>query len=211
METVGSRLKFRRRQMKLTQKALSEYVGVTASAVTQWESDTTKLSAESLIQVCHKLNCSPDWLIFGRGDIEIGGSRISVPNLEVPVLSWVQAGNWTEVISDPSNEMVRTTRKLSGSAFALRVKGDSMTSNGDMSIPEGSIVVVEPEYGQLTDANGKIVIAQTIGSGEATIKKLQLDPPHAYLMPLNQTFRPIEVNENTNLIGVVKQIIIDLH
>lgn len=82
----------------------------------------------------------------------------------------MQAGNWTEVIGNPSNEQVKTTRKLSDSAFALRVKGDSMTSSKELSIPEGSIVIVEPEFGFVDEANGKIVVAQTVSGGEATLK-----------------------------------------
>jgi len=210
MDTVGSRLRFRRKQKKLTQRDVAESSRVSASAVTQWENDQTKLSGENLVLVCRCLQCSPEWLIFGSGDIENGINIHLISSRQVPVISWVQAGSWTEVIGDPSNEMVKTTRKLSDSAFALRVKGHSMTSNHEISIPDGSIVIVEPEYGFVDEANGKIVVAQTVAGGEATLKKLAIDPPYSYLIPLNTAFKPIEVNQDTNLIGVVKQIIIDL-
>jgi SOS-response transcriptional repressor LexA len=39
-----------------------------------------------------------------------------------------------------------------------------------LSIPEGSIVIVEPEFGFVDEANGKIVVAQTVSGGEATLK-----------------------------------------
>lgn len=210
METVGSRLRFRRKQLKLFQRDVAECAGVSASAVTQWESDATKLSGENLVYVSRCLKCSPQWLMLGIGDIESGIQVCQHKLRQIPVLSWVQAGNWTEVIGKPDLEQVETTRKLSSSAFALRVKGESMTTSGEMSIPDGSIVVVEPEYGFMDDANGKVVIAQTMSGGEATVKKLRLDPPFAYLMPFNQDFKTIEVNDDTKLIGVVKQIIIDL-
>lgn len=210
MDTVGSRLRFRRKQKKLTQRDIAEWAGVSASAVTQWESDLTKLSGENLILVSKCLQCSPEWLVFGSGDIENGININLMEAREVPVISWVQAGNWTEVIGNPNNELVKTTRKLSDSAFALRVKGDSMTSSRELSIPEGSIVIVEPEYGFVDDANGKIVVAQTVSGGEATLKKLAIDPPFSYLVPLNPAFKPIEVNQETKLIGIVRQIIIDL-
>lgn len=210
MDTVGSRLRFRRKQKKLTQRDVAEWAGVSASAVTQWESDLTKLSGENLILVCKCLQCSPEWLVFGSGDIENGININFMSAREVPLISWVQAGNWTEVIGNPNNEQVKTTRKLSDSAFALRVKGDSMTSSQELSIPEGSIVIVEPEFGFVDEANGKIVVAQTVSGGEATLKKLAIDPPFSYLIPLNPSFKPIEVNQETNLIGIVKQIIIDL-
>jgi SOS-response transcriptional repressor LexA len=97
----------------------------------------------------------------------------------------LDGGNW-----QPGNELVKTTRKLSDSAFALRVKGDSMTSSHELSIPEGSIVIVEPEFGFVDEANGKIVVAQTVSGGEATLK-LAIDPPFSYLIPLNPAFKPM--------------------
>ena len=63
MDTVGSRLRFRRKQKKLTQRDVAEWAGVSASAVTQWESDLTKLSGENLILVCKCLQCSPEFLV----------------------------------------------------------------------------------------------------------------------------------------------------
>ncbi|WP_413510360.1 LexA family protein [Serratia liquefaciens] len=210
MNTVGSRIRFRRRQLKLTQKDIAEYVGVSASAVTQWESDAAGLSGDSLLKASLILKCSPEWLQLGKGEIETGVDLASASVKLVPVISWVQAGAWTETLHDTSHELVKTSAKVSDSAFALRVKGDSMTSNGSMSIPEGAIVIVDPEYGFIEDANEKIVIAQTSNGSEATIKKLIIDAPNAYLMPLNHAFKPIEVDENTKLIGIVKQIIIDL-
>ncbi|HDZ0780813.1 TPA: LexA family transcriptional repressor, partial [Klebsiella pneumoniae] len=146
----------------------------------------------------------------GSGDIENGININLISTREVPVISWVQAGNWTEVIRNPENELVKTTRKLSESAFALRVKGHSMTSSHELSIPDGSIVIVEPDFGFVDEANGKIVVAQTVSGGEATLKKFAIDPPYSYLLPLNPSFKPIEVSQDTNLIGIVKQIIIDL-
>lgn len=210
MDTVGSRLRFRRKQKKLTQRDIAVWAGVSASAVTQWESDLTKLSGENLVNVCKCLLCSPEWLIFGTGDIENGINVNLLAAREIPVLSWVEAGNWTEVIGNPGNELIETTRKLSSSAFALRVKGHSMTSNQELSIPDGSIVIVEPEYGFVDEANGKIVVAQTVSGGEATLKKLVIDPPFSYLIPLNPSFKTMEVKQDTNLIGIVKQIVINL-
>ncbi len=85
-----------------------------------------------------------------------------------------------------------------------------MTSSHELSIPDGSIVIVEPDFGFVDEANGKIVVAQTVSGGEATLKKFAIDPPYSYLLPLNPSFKPIEVSQDTNLIGIVKQIIIDL-
>ncbi|WP_145562579.1 LexA family protein [Yersinia canariae] len=212
MDTVGGRIKFRRRQLKLTQKDIAEYVGISASAVTQWESDATGLSSDSLLKLASLLECSPEWLLSGKGELEPSIKAMASKSKVVPVISWVQAGAWTEALSSTGtrSEWVETTAKISDFAFALRVKGDSMTSSSSLSIPEGAIVIVDPEYGFIEDVNEKIVIAQTNGNHEATIKKFVIDGPNKYLMPLNPQFKPIEVDDTCKLIGVVKQIIIDL-
>lgn len=212
MNTVGGRIKFRRRQLKLTQKDIAEYVGISASAVTQWESDATGLSSDSLLKLASLLECSPEWLLSGKGELEPSIKAMASKSKVVPVISWVQAGSWTEALNSAGtrSEWVETTAKISDLAFALRVKGDSMTASGSLSIPEGAVVIVDPEYGFIEDANEKIVIAQTNGNHEATIKKFVIDGPNKYLMPLNPQFKPIEVDDTCKLIGVVKQIIIDL-
>jgi SOS-response transcriptional repressor LexA len=45
---------------------------------------------------------------------------------------------------------------------------------------------------------------------EATIKKLMIDGPNKYLMPLNPDYRPIKINGNCTIVGVVKKVEFDL-
>lgn len=216
MNSIGQRIKVRRLEKKLTQKAVAQFVGKSASAVTQWELDVTQPNGENLVKLAKILECSPGWIISGKADDPMGHTPSPVSDcrvFELPVLSWVQAGAWTqsETIENDRqvSEWVETTLKLSPSAFALRVKGDSMTSPHGMSIPEDSIVLVEPNIPSIDGIIGKIVIAQTDGSGEATIKKLTKDGADYYLLPLNPAFRPLHCDDDCKIIGVVKQIIID--
>ncbi|MGJ7133314.1 LexA family protein [Morganella morganii] len=214
MNTLGERIKFRRRQLKMTQRDVAECVGISASAVTQWEGDSTGLSSENLLRLSAVLRCSPQWLLLGEGELDLPFPPYGNHYAQIPVISWVQAGNWTEVINQPdvnSLQYVDTSAKVSGNAFALIVKGQSMTStSGELSIPEGAIVVVDPEFGFVDEMNNKIIIAQLSESNEATIKKFIIDGPNRYLAPLNPQFNPIPVNGNCRLIGQVKQIIINL-
>ena len=97
--------------------------------------------------------------------------------------------------------------KVSPEAFGLVVRGESMTNpNGLPTIPEGSTVIVEPNYGTIDDLYGKIVVAILDGTAEATVKKLVWDGPNRYLMPLNPAFKPIEINGNCRIIGKVIQV-----
>jgi SOS-response transcriptional repressor LexA len=54
--------------------------------------------------------------------------------------------------------------------------------NGLPTIPEGATVIVDPDVEPL---HGKIVVARIDGTNEATVKKLVIDGPQNFLVPLN--------------------------
>ncbi|ODA29888.1 Cro/Cl family transcriptional regulator [Veronia pacifica] len=148
------------------------------------------------------------------------GNEASVPGAQpafaalrkVPILSTVQAGNWAESLTfeqlGEDVEWQETSAKVGEDAFALRVRGNSMTNpHGSPSIPHGSVVIVQPCP---DPESGKIVVAMLKGSDEATIKKLEIDGPHKYLVPLNPTYQHIMVNGNCRIVGFVRQVIMDL-
>ncbi|EPG3568338.1 translesion error-prone DNA polymerase V autoproteolytic subunit [Providencia rettgeri] len=87
----------------------------------------------------------------------------------------------------------------SGTYF-LRVSGTSMI---DAQIFDGDIVIVDSA---LNAKHGDIVIAAI--DGEFTIKRLQITPITA-LIPMNESFSPIYINEGEelNVFGVVTYII----
>ncbi|EDP60822.1 S24 family peptidase [Vibrio sp. AND4] len=131
---------------------------------------------------------------------------------QVPILSEVQAGTWgsvdTRAALDDDIEWQITSSNISDDAFAMRVTGNSMTNpHGSPSIPAGSIVVVEPCN---CPDNGKIVVATLNDAPQATIKKLEIDGPQKFLVPLNPKYDPIPINGNCRIVGYVKQIIMDL-
>ncbi|NOH85511.1 Cro/Cl family transcriptional regulator [Vibrio sp. 03-59-1] len=128
----------------------------------------------------------------------------------IPILSQVQAGDWKRIVVDQDTEFEWQTvsANTSDQAFALRVTGNSMTNpHGAPSIPAGSIVVVEPCS---CPDNGKIVVATLNDAPEATIKKLEIDGPHRFLVPLNPKYDPIPINGNCRIVGYVKQVIMNL-
>lgn len=140
-----------------------------------------------------------------NASLYIGKSKV------LPVISSVQAGAWSEIF-DPyepgsADDWQLVPGNYSDSAFILRVKGDSMRSTtGGLSIPDGSYVTVDPA---VQAENGSIVVAKLEGEDQATIKKLVIEPPYKYLMPLNEQYGKIEINGNCRIVGVVMKIIQD--
>jgi SOS-response transcriptional repressor LexA len=146
---------------------------------------------------------------YSPNSIKIGNTV----HTRVPLISWVQAGEWTEVgfvydYEDDAQEWRETTAIVGSKAFALRVEGDSMTNPyGAPSIPEGSIVIIDPD--KHAD-HGSIVVALLEDSNQATLKRLVIDGPMRYLKPLNPAYNAIEIKENCKITGVAVKVEIDL-
>jgi SOS-response transcriptional repressor LexA len=117
----------------------------------------------------------------------------------VPLISFVQAGGWV-AIKESGGELFAVRSSNPGPhAFALRVEGDSMTSDSTPTFPEGTIIIVDPDR---SPKAGDYVVAR---HGEsATFKKLMTDGAAWYLRPLNRDYRPIEIDDpHKVVVGVV--------
>lgn len=129
---------------------------------------------------------------------------------EVPLISWVQAGHWKEVIDifDPSDhEWLPTTYKVRRHTYALRVCNDSMvTTEGNRSFPEGCIIIVEPEE----EAVDKSFVIVRQNGNEATFKQLIRDGGRWYLKPLNKQYDIMELQPDAVICGVVKKMEMDV-
>ncbi len=216
MMTMGERIREKRKELGLSQYKLSQMVGVNRVTLTGWESDLYQPNGANLQALSEALQCDPVWLVSGKGSQEQKTTvKPEVFNVKkVPLLSWVQAGSWTTtepgLTENDATEWVYTTALVSDDSFALRVRGDSMTAVSErLSIPEGSVIIVEPNITDATDINGKIVVAYINGGTEATLKKFVNDWPHRYLVPLNPAYKVIECDENCRIVGLVKQVVMD--
>lgn len=207
-----------------TLKVIAEHVGVKQPTVSQWEADLMVPRGESLKKLEEILKTNSDWILHGKGNPDARYvlvqpdsqefKAISLNTKRIPVLSWVQAGAWSDTgCDDPAmncDEWMETSSGVSEHAFALVVRGDSMTnSNNPRSIQDGAKVVVEPIFDP-EQLNRKIVVAMLEGSSEATIKEFIQDGPVKFLKPLNPAYPSMQINGNCRVVGVVKQIVVDL-
>lgn len=120
----------------------------------------------------------------------------------VPIISWVQAGNWNESVPATHDfEVIASPFKCSNDAYALEVKGDSMTSlpGGSYSFPEGCLIIVEPNA---EARHRSFVVARIEGTNEVTFKRLNTDGGN-YLQPLNPQHQIIPIDQPIHICGVV--------
>jgi repressor LexA len=114
----------------------------------------------------------------------------------VPVLGRIAAGG--PILAEQAvEEVFPLPRELvgTGTLFLLKVAGDSMV---DAAIADGDWVVVRQ---QQNAENGDIVAAMI--DGEATVKTLQRKDGHAWLLPHNPAYAPINGDQATVLGKVV--------
>jgi len=217
--TIATRIKTAREYSGFDQAELGKRVGVSQQAVQKWEkngvSNTTRL-----VKIARVCGVSFEWLSTGEGvpvQSESGtpsGNVTSVTRKDggpdahrsVPLISWVKAGEWSEVIDNFSTgdaeEVLPCPVNHSDCTFALRVDGDSMTSPypGSRSYPDGTIIFVDPER---EPSVGDRVVAKLDDDNAATFKVLSEDAGELFLKPLNPQYKNLYINGNCHIIGKV--------
>ncbi|SDI40953.1 Peptidase S24-like [Pseudomonas abietaniphila] len=120
------------------------------------------------------------------------------------MISWVAAGaraeSPTNLVPERAEEYYESTENAGNHGFWLEVKGASMTAASNPSFPEGTRILVQPEGFEVV--SGKYYVAQH-SDGEATFKQYVHDAGWDYLVPLNTSFKTVEMDENWEIIGRV--------
>lgn len=216
---IHDRIRSKRKELMITQNQIAKILGISRVSVTKWENGNSKPDGEHLHLLANVLGCSAEWLLYGETSAHSDDSKLyHLPNAKmkkIPLLSWEQLSKWdgkTPIAEmDDIDTWVENMAETLPSGFMMLVKGDSMANPyGIPSIPDGSKILVDPDYDRIEDLNGKIVVIQLAGSAEPTIKKLSIDGPNVYLMPLNPSFKVIEVNGDYVIKGKVTRIIQEL-
>lgn len=232
---LKDRLKKARKYAGLTQKEIESRIkGLKQSSYSELERGESK-SSTKLIELATLFQVDPVWLATGDGemltkpspsdlmqkikDIENGGARdssiapkgtVNAPMAdvsdEVPILSWVAAGSWSNVEAvtfDDAIGKVSRPKNLSKNGFALIVRGESMLPKFD---PD-DIIYVEPQTGLFALKNNDLVIVQCNDDTEATFKQLVLGETSEdmYLRPLNPNWHEQRMMPmgDCNLVGKV--------
>ena len=201
METFGDRIKIALNRRKMSASELARRVGVSRSAINQLINGGSKgAKPENLIKIAKTLDVNPEWLATGNGKMK---PEIPSHLTRVPVISYVQAGSWTEAVdSFPAGnglETVTTDLDLGDYSFALRIKGDSM----EPEFHEGDIIIIDPS---VEPRPGDYVVAKRDKDNEATFKKYRRPAEDVIeLVPLNPDHPPLKIDAKTpgKIIGVM--------
>lgn len=195
MSTVGSRIKSLRKEKKLTQKQLGKLADVSDAAVVLWEKDVNTPKFEKLQLIAPALNTTIDYILYGVTDTGSNVGDYRPVTRMLPVLSYVQAGNWTNVqsVSQLDIEQWLPAPPAAGkNSYYLIVRGISNSPYFN----DGDFICIDPDICIEHVQTGEMVIAEC--DGESTFKALIKDYKQMYLKALNPNFQPniIELKEN---------------
>lgn len=198
--SVHTLIKEGRKRLAMSEQQFADAAGVSRGAVQQWERPGgTAPKRSNQRRVAELLGVSVAELMSGGSNVSPGFDV----RAEVPLISEVQAGNYTVIDNFQPRvglEMVPVTIPIKRHTFALRVQGDSMVGDRLDSFPEGSLLIVEPE---MEAVPGDYVIALN-SENQTTFKQLIRDGGELFLKPLNVRY-PIKPLGNAEIIGVVRE------
>lgn len=224
--TYGERLMWAMAAADMNQSDLARRVEVSPQSI-QYLVDPANNARGSRNTAAFAAACgvNPDWLARGNGspvpDIHQVKHSVGEANVvdapagtrRVPVLSYVQAGAMTEAgcvdLSQVYDDYIMTDLELSGMAFALEIRGNSMVAppgSNDDTFNEGDRIIVDC---QVTPLPGDYVVARN-GEHEATFKKYRprgVDDQGREvfeLVPLNPDYPPMRSDRQAiHIIGVM--------
>lgn len=173
VDEYKDRLKEAMEDEKVSRQQLANALGISYQAVRKvLLGESAGFDLENHNAACAFLAVNSDWLLSGRGPKSLAAHRSNVQPADpgvfrVPLLDYVQAGLMTEAagtgLADDATECLLTAVEVSSSAFALRIKGNSM----EPEFREGDVVIIDPREAPLP---GDFVVAKN-GDHEATFKK----------------------------------------
>ncbi|AWV86172.1 LexA family protein [Acinetobacter radioresistens] len=202
MTTLGENLKKIRKAKKLTQIQLAKKSGVKQSVISDLETGNAK-STGFILELANALGVTAEELKKGIvGELETSNA-VSIKARMAPVLSWVQAGTFTNVAAVDTSEITEwlpLPEDECSNCFFLKVQG---LSNHPYFM-EGDYIVVDPDayYGDMQ--SGDIIVVRR--GEDATFKKLVIETNgKRYLQALNPEFKPniIELDDQCLFIGQV--------
>lgn len=168
--TLGEKLRRAREARGLTLEQAAVPLHVTRQALSAWENDKNRPLHKRLEEIARIYQVDINWLLTDVDDAE-QAPRVYEPALKqrpVPVISYVQAGDWTNIIADQFDargiDVIMTELPVSASAFALQVEGLSMVPD----IMPGDKVIVDPH---VEPKPGDFVVAQIDDNEKATLKR----------------------------------------
>ena len=204
-ETVADRISKRMKELKIKQVDLINKKVASKGTISLWLSGSSIPSGERLVKLSNELQVDAAWILTGQGgmnarlDNSVDLNPIATV-IYAPVLSWVQAGDFTDMESISNLAECEKLPLVPGAgkrSFYLEVKG---LSNAPY-FEEGEKICIDPDYHLEDIQTGEMIVVKC--NDTATFKALISESNGYYLKPLNPNWseQVIPLNEDCVLVG----------
>lgn len=217
---IGERIRARRLELNLTQRDLAEYLGRSASAVTQWENESTYPNGQNLVRLAEILKTDAEWILSGEhsvfqheeGDFDSWTTAGALPS---PIFTLEEASQVNDkfdyLLSSQTHKHVLT---YTGGdyTFVLKAEDRFTPKNSRVPMPEGALLVIDCDRETKSEiTHGKFVlVVNSKANSSAVIREIIHDGASMYLAPPTDGLPAYELNSEWRVIGVLRQIIIDV-
>lgn len=184
----------RRKELGLTQKEVSEIVGVAEATISRWESGAIANMRRDRINLYAKaLKTTPAFIMTGESESYVPDGFIQMPDMaSVPLVGRIACGE--PITAEQNVEGIVSVPSQWHSDFALLCKGDSM----EPSIKDGDLVAI---HIQPMVENGEVAAVRI--DSEATLKHVYLYPNYIELRPENPAYQSIiKIGEEMNKVKI---------
>lgn len=193
------------RAQGMSQDSLADLMGITKGGLSHWLNGRREPNLEDIARIMRALGrrqftVTHDGMVI---DDSVSNTLPGAPPLDVgryPVIDWKDAGCYMEESKRALLPHVNTSVICSDDSYWLVAKGESMNAPQGLSIPAGTMILVDPHAPAI---DGKLVIAQLEEGQTPTFKQLIIDGGQRLLRSLNPLYPPIPLNPESKIIGVV--------
>lgn len=229
-EEIGVRIAAEREKRNMSQSDLARAIGISPQAVQKWEAGGQP-RFNRMKDVAAALQLELRDLVRGTvyeaalqfetdlPDNTVAKDRLREKRREIterklasyegklPLISWVQAGAWSEIVNNfhpgDAEDWISVPFNHGPGAFCLRVVGESMFDpTGPKSYAPGDFIAVDPTR---DPQNRSMVVVRVDHEDKATFKQLLVDGETMMLKALNPNWpnKLIEIPPGSKIVGVV--------
>jgi len=189
---LSFRIQTERKKQELTKSQLARKVGVTRSAVGQWENgNTSDLKAKYIFDLATALNVPAEALYFGTPTSGFARSLVGM----VPLIEWneIEDKNVTGISFIPTTENLDADN-----GFALKMETDVMQAQGSPFPPNSTVIFVRDREWK----SGDYVVAQCCKNGGFIFRQIMVDGNNVYLKPLNAQYPVQTCDQDLKVVGI---------
>ncbi len=208
---IGENIRKRRSELRLSQKKVADYLGITQQAYSKYENNLNSFNFETALKLGEILDISLDELGLDYRTEKNKSNIQPLPNENIhmiPVFESVSAGFGAYACSDVVDYMPLYIKNSADveDTLCIKVKGDSMFPK----IEDGDMIVVRK---QSSIYSGQIAVILIDGE-EGVVKKVNYGDDWIELISINPMYPPRRFEgaevQRLSVVGLVQQVIKNL-